>query len=54
MAVQDQRWDDTYKVLWYVDNGPFSNRFTAWYLPGLFHRNQGDDVKRATDAIERL
>ncbi|KAK2028987.1 hypothetical protein LX32DRAFT_561538 [Colletotrichum zoysiae] len=54
MDVQDSRWDDSYKLIWYQDNGPWSVRFTAWYTAGLLHRNKGDDVKNAKAAIENV
>ncbi|TEA11263.1 hypothetical protein C8034_v007860 [Colletotrichum sidae] len=54
MGVQDARWDDSYKLIWYQDNGPWSIRFTAWYTAGLLHRNQGNDVENAKAAIEMI
>lgn len=54
MEVQDSRWDDSYKLIWYQDKGPWSNRFTAWYTAGLLHRNQGNDVENAKAAIEMI
>ncbi|OHF02548.1 hypothetical protein CORC01_02243 [Colletotrichum orchidophilum] len=54
MEVQDARWDDSYKLIWYQDNGPWSVRFTAWYTAGLLHRNEGDDVENAKAAIESI
>lgn len=40
--------------IWYQDNGPWSTRFTAWYLPGLLYRAEGDDVKNAIASIEGM
>ncbi|KAK1962793.1 hypothetical protein LY78DRAFT_660922 [Colletotrichum sublineola] len=54
MGVQDSRWDDSYNLIWYQDNGPWSIRFTAWYTAGLLHRNEGDDVENAKAAIENV
>jgi len=54
MSVNDPRWDETYKMLWYNDNGPWSTRFTAWYTAGLLHRNQGDDVENAKAALRNM
>ncbi|KAF6816281.1 hypothetical protein CPLU01_13915 [Colletotrichum plurivorum] len=54
MGVQDSRWDDSYKLIWYQDQGPWSVRFTAWYTAGLLHRNEGDDAANARAAIENL
>ncbi|KAH8884077.1 hypothetical protein GQ53DRAFT_880375 [Thozetella sp. PMI_491] len=54
MQVQDLRWDDSYKYIWYSDNGPWSVRFTAWYTAGLLHRNQGNDVNNAKAALENI
>jgi hypothetical protein len=54
MQVQDSRWDDSYKYIWYADNGPWSTRFTAWYAAGLLARNQGDDVENAKAAIQNM
>lgn len=54
MSVQDSRYDAYYNRIWYQDNGPWSTRFTAWYLPGLLYRAQGDDVKNAKASIEAV
>ncbi|KAJ5215010.1 hypothetical protein N7468_010689 [Penicillium chermesinum] len=54
MHVNDLRWDDSYKYIWYADNGPWSTRFTAWYVAGLLYRNEGADVANAKAAIENL
>lgn len=54
MEVQDSRWDDSYKLIWYQDRGPWSVRFTAWYTAGLLHRNEGDDAANARLAIENM
>ncbi|KAF7514579.1 hypothetical protein G7054_g15188 [Neopestalotiopsis clavispora] len=52
MQVQDSRYDDYYNFIWYQDNGPWSTRFTAWYISGLLYRAQGDDVANAIASIE--
>jgi Fe-S cluster assembly scaffold protein SufB len=54
MSVGDSRYDASYNYVWYNDNGPWSTRFTAWYIPGLLHRNQGDDVANAQKALRNL
>lgn len=54
MSVNDGRWDDSYKYIWYLDNGAWSTRFTAWYIPGLLHRNEGNDVANAQAALRNL
>ncbi|RDW84774.1 hypothetical protein BP6252_02364 [Coleophoma cylindrospora] len=54
MSVNDVRFDASYGYIWYLDNGPWSTRFTAWYIPGLLHRNQGDDLKNAELALKNL
>ncbi|KAH6977360.1 hypothetical protein BKA56DRAFT_687061 [Ilyonectria sp. MPI-CAGE-AT-0026] len=54
MQVGDSRWDDSYKLINYPDNGPWSVRFTAWYTAGLLHRNQGNDVSNAKKAIDMI
>ncbi|KAI1862105.1 uncharacterized protein JN550_010570 [Neoarthrinium moseri] len=54
MQVQDSRYDSYYKYIWYQDNGPWSTRFTAWYIPGLFARACGDDVKNGIASIEAV
>lgn len=54
MYVNDLRWDDSYKYIWYADNGPWSTRFTAWYAAGLLYRNKGADVANAKAAIENM
>lgn len=51
MALNDARFDKTYKYILYTDNGPWSVRFTAWYVPGLLYRNKGNDVEDAKEAI---
>ncbi|EED20696.1 conserved hypothetical protein [Talaromyces stipitatus ATCC 10500] len=52
--VNDLRWDDSYKYIWYSDNGPWSTRFTAWYVAGLLYRNKGNDLSNAKAAIENI
>lgn len=54
MRLADERYDPSYNYIWYNDNGPWSTRFTAWYIPGLLHRNKGDDVARAQKALRNL
>ncbi|KAF2026000.1 hypothetical protein EK21DRAFT_103568 [Setomelanomma holmii] len=51
VSIGDQRYDASYGYIWYKDNGPWSTRFTAWYIPGLLYRNQGDDVANAQKAL---
>ncbi|KAF4458742.1 2-aminoadipate transaminase, partial [Fusarium albosuccineum] len=53
-ALQDSRWDDSYKYIRYPDKGAWSVRFTAWYTGGLLHRNKGSDVANAKAAIENI
>ncbi|KAM0328737.1 hypothetical protein ACHAQA_005150 [Verticillium albo-atrum] len=54
MEVNDARWDDSYKYIYYSDKGPWSVRFTAWYTAGLLHRRQGNDVANAKAAIQNI
>lgn len=54
MSVQDSRWDDSYKLEWYQDNGPWSIRFTTWYSAGLLQRARGNDVENAKAAIRNV
>jgi hypothetical protein len=54
IAAQDYFDDSSYGYVWYNDNGPWSTRFTAWYIPGLLHRNKGDDVANAQKALRNL
>lgn len=55
MQVQDSRWDDYYKYIWYQETaGELSTRFTAWYTAGLLQRNQGNDVENAKAALENM
>ncbi|KAE9366116.1 hypothetical protein N431DRAFT_549102 [Stipitochalara longipes BDJ] len=54
MSIQDPRWDETYKVVWFNDNGPWSIRFTAWYTAGLLYRNRGNDVENAKAALKAI
>ncbi|CZT02475.1 related to OrfH, unknown gene in trichothecene gene cluster [Rhynchosporium graminicola] len=51
MSINDARFDESYKMIWTEDNGPWSVRFTAWYTAGLLYRNQGDDLENAKGAI---
>ncbi|KAF2850870.1 hypothetical protein T440DRAFT_489340 [Plenodomus tracheiphilus IPT5] len=52
--VQDARYDASYDLIQYSDKGPWSIRFTAWYLPALLHRNKGEDTERAERAIRNI
>lgn len=54
MLQSDYRWDDSYKYIFYPNNGPWSTRFTAWYTAGLLHRNQGNDAENAKAALENI
>lgn len=54
MYVNDLRFDDSYKYIFYSDNGPWSVRFTAWYAAGLLYRNNGSDVENAKAAIVNM
>jgi hypothetical protein len=54
MNIADNRYDASYNYIWYNDNGPWSTRFTAWYIPGLLHRNKGDDVANAQKSLRAL
>ncbi|KAH6870641.1 hypothetical protein BKA58DRAFT_180334 [Alternaria rosae] len=54
MHIQDNRYDASYNFIQYSDKGPWSTRFTAWYVAGLLHRNQGDDLKHAEASIRNI
>lgn len=54
MSVSDSRFDSSYNYMWYQDNGQWSIRFTAWYLPGLLHRGKPADIETAIAAIENM
>lgn len=54
MHVQDNRYDASYNFIQYSDKGSWSVRFTAWYLAGLLHRNEGDDLKHAEASIRNM
>jgi hypothetical protein len=54
MALNDARFDETYKYIVYEDNGPWSVRFTSWYVPGLLYRAEGNDVENAKEAIVNI
>ncbi|KAJ5221250.1 uncharacterized protein N7469_010137 [Penicillium citrinum] len=54
MYVNDIRWDDSYKYVWYSGHGPWSTRFTAWYAAGLLYRNRGQGLPNAKAAIEYI
>jgi hypothetical protein len=54
MALNDARFDETYKYIIYEDNGPWSVRFTSWFVPGLLYRDEGNDVENAKQAIVNI
>lgn len=54
MFANGNRWDNSYKYIWYSDKGPWSTRFTAWYTAGLLYRNEGEDLINAKAAIENM
>lgn len=54
MALNDARFDKSYKYIIYEDNGPWSVRFTSWYIPGMLYRNKGDDLENAKGAIAAM
>ncbi|KAF2188864.1 hypothetical protein K469DRAFT_724231 [Zopfia rhizophila CBS 207.26] len=54
MQVQDSRYDSHYNYIWYQDKGPWSVRFTAWYVAGLLYRNEGSDLQHAKAALENI
>jgi hypothetical protein len=54
MALNDARFDESYKYIMYEDNGPWSVRFTSWYVPGLLYRNKGNDLENAKGAITAM
>ncbi|ORY59732.1 uncharacterized protein BCR38DRAFT_488748 [Pseudomassariella vexata] len=54
MQVSDSRYDRSYNYIWYQDKGQWSTRFTAWYVPGLLYRAEGDDVECGIAAIESV
>ncbi|KAH6633635.1 hypothetical protein C7974DRAFT_175649 [Boeremia exigua] len=54
MFVQDNRYDTSLNYIAYGDKGDWSVRFTAWYLAGLLHRNEGDDLEHAKAAIDNI
>ena len=54
MALNDARFDESYKYIIYQDNGPWSVRFTSWYVPGLLYRNKGNDLDNAKEAITNM
>ncbi|KAI1078201.1 hypothetical protein F5B20DRAFT_548420 [Whalleya microplaca] len=54
MYVCDSRFDYSYNYIWYVNDGQWDTRFTAWYIPGLLYRANGDDVEHAIAAIENI
>lgn len=54
MQVQDSRYDDSFNYIWYQDSGPWSTRFTIWYVPGLLHRAQGQDIENGIASIESV
>lgn len=54
MTLNDARFDKSYKYIIYEDNGPWSVRFTSWYVPGMLYRNKGDDLENAKGAITAM
>lgn len=54
MTLNDARFDESYKYIIYEDNGRWSVRFTAWYVPGLLYRNKGKDLQNAKGAIKAM
>lgn len=54
MSINDPRFDPYYKYINYPDTGPFSVRFTSWYIPGLLYRNEGSDLENALGALENM
>ncbi|GIZ37545.1 hypothetical protein CKM354_000098900 [Cercospora kikuchii] len=54
MTVNDLRFDQSYKYIRNPDKGPWSTRFTAWYVAGLLYRNNGSDCENAKAAIENI
>ncbi|KAF2004258.1 hypothetical protein P154DRAFT_543410 [Amniculicola lignicola CBS 123094] len=54
MELGDLRYDASYNYIWYNDNGPWSTRFTAWYIPGLLYRNKGQDRANAQKSLRAL
>lgn len=51
MSINDPRYDESYNFIIYPDTGPWSVRFTAWYIAGLLHRNTGSDLVNAKAAL---
>lgn len=54
MHIQDNRYDASYNFIQYSDKGPWSVRFTAWYVAGLLQRNKGDDASHAEAALKNM
>jgi hypothetical protein len=54
MSINDPRFDESYKYIIYPDGGPWSVRFTAWYIAGLLHRNNGTDLENAKAALSAV
>jgi hypothetical protein len=54
MSINDPRFDQSYKYIIYPDTGPWSVRFTAWYVAGLLYRNEGTDLQNAKDALAAM
>jgi hypothetical protein len=54
MSINDPRFDTSYKFISYPDKGPWSTRFTSWYVAGLLQRNEGLDLENAKGALESI
>ncbi|ORY71051.1 uncharacterized protein BCR38DRAFT_491923 [Pseudomassariella vexata] len=54
VQVGDSRYDPSFNYIWYQDRGQLNTRFTAWYIPGLLYRAEGDDIERGIAAIESV
>jgi hypothetical protein len=54
MQVEDSKFDSYYSYIWYPEGGQWSTRFTAWYIPGLLFRAEGQDIENGIAAIESV
>jgi hypothetical protein len=54
MSINDPRFDASYKFINYPNSGPWSVRFTSWYVAGLLYRNEGSDIENAKGALEAI
>lgn len=54
MQVGDSRYDSYYNYIWAEENGAWSTRFTAWHIPGLLFRAEGNDIEQGIAAIESV